>query len=671
MGPAVPSQTLRVVRENLAGSETLNHLQSVLWAHQEADGHWHYALDDNTTMNSEYIMFHRWMGLDNEPRIQALAEHLFAAQDAAHGFWNLYHGGPGNLSTTIEAYLALRLAGFPASDPRLVAAKNFILSEGGIPKARVFTRIWLAMFGLFSWDGVPMIPPEIMLAPKGTPFNLYEFSYWSRTTIVPLTILFHLQKECAVDFNVDELYIEPEDKLDLAFPVPLPVDDSWILKPSQRIDLSWVAWEHVFIALNKGVSVYEARSPVKPLRKFCIEKAKQWILSHQEESGDWGGIQPPMLNSIMALHGLGMPIDAEPIQRGLKALERFTRGEGDVIRKHKDQKGLVLQSCVSPIWDTVLGALALLESGCDPKDPRLQQAKEWIWKNRITTKGDWARKFNWRGRGKRIRSTAAWCFQYHNTNYPDVDDSAVAILVLYKLGMTVEELEPALDWIFGMQNSDGGWGTFDRDNNELILNRIPFADLKSLIDPSNPDLTGHVLETLGEMGLGHTPEARRAIRHLKRVQKAEGSWFGRWGVNYLYGTCAAVVGLRKVGEPHLASYLQRAVNFVTSRQNLDGGWGENCNSYGVDAPHGTGNSTPSQTAWALMILKAMRTAPSDYALEIQRGIDFLRSRHAEDGLYEDEFTGTGFPQHFYLRYDGYRTYFPLIALGRLLEKSRV
>jgi squalene-hopene/tetraprenyl-beta-curcumene cyclase len=235
--------------------------------------------------------------------------------------------------------------------------------------------------------------------------------------------------------------------------------------------------------------------------------------------------------------------------------------------------------------------------------------------------------------------------------------------------MSASELEPALDWIFGMQNSDGGWGTFDRDNNQIILNRIPFADLKSLIDPSNPDVTGHVLETLGDLGLGHLPEARAAVRYLKKVQKPDGSWFGRWGVNYLYGTCAAVVGLRRIGEPAMAAYLQRALEFVLAKQNADGGWGERCGSYGVNAAHGEGESTPSQTAWALMTLHAMKDGYRDCHPAIARALQFLESRKSDDGLFEEEFTGTGFPQHFYLRYDGYRTYFPLIALGRVSKNA--
>lgn len=308
--------------------------------------------------------------------------------------------------------------------------------------------------------------------------------------------------------------------------------------------------------------------------------------------------------------------------------------------------------------------MALLESGVDPKDIRLQRARDFLWSKRITRRGDWAFK----AKLKRNKPFAAWCFQFDNSFYPDVDDSCVVTLVLYKLGMTVEELEPALHWIFAMQNSDGGWGTFDRDNNQVILNRIPFADLKSLIDPSNPDVTGHVLEALGEMGLENSPQGKRAAQYLRRTQRPDGSWFGRWGVNFIYGTSAAVVGLRKMREPINSAMIQRAIKFFLSRQNPDGGWGESCNSYNMNASHGEGLSTPSQTAWALMALQACRNDDASLEHSIERGIQFLHSRKSEDGLLEKEFTGTGFPQHFYLRYDGYRNYFPAIALGRLANQ---
>lgn len=646
-------------------SDLIEHLSNVLLKRQEKDGHWHFALDDNITMNAEYILFHRWLNLKNPELIAKLAQHILNTQNA-DGSWSLYYKGPGNLSCTVEAYFALRCAGYEANLAALQKAKDFILTEGGIPASRVFTKIWLALFNLFPWEGIPIIPPEILLAPRGVPFNIYEFSYWSRTTIIPLTILFHLQKMTSVPFNLDELYLTPADKFKTDFNVPPPVDDSWILKSQKwsRWDLSWINWEQVFVALNRGASVYESKIPIKPLRNYCLQKAKKWILSHQEAGGDWGGIQPPMLNSIMALHAMGMKLSEEPIQKGLEALKRFTRGVSSSIRSHSHEKkdAAILQSCVSPIWDTALSALALLEAGADPKAEHLQKTKEFLWENRIQVKGDWAFKAKLR----RNQAFAAWCFQYHNAGYPDIDDSAVVILVLHKLGMTKEELAPALHWLWAMQNTDGGWGTFDRDNNQTILNRIPFADLKSLIDPSNPDVTGHVLETLGELGFDHHyPAVKRAIRYLKFTQKTDGSWFGRWGVNFLYGTTAAIVGLRKVGEPADAPYLQRALKFMLSRQNKDGGWGESCASYGVNAAHGVGESTPSQTAWALMALHACRSPQHPYSAAIENGISFLNSRKAEDGLTELEFTGTGFPQHFYLRYDGYRSYFPLIALGRL------
>lgn len=278
--------------------DTLSHLQSILINRQEADGHWHFGLDDNITMNAEYILFLKWMNLKDESLISKLANYILD-QQSEDGSWSIFYGGPGNLSATIEAYFALRIAHFRADDPRMLRARDFILSQGGVPASRVFTKIWLALFGLYPWKGIPIIPPEILLAPRGLPFNIYEFSYWSRATIIPLTILFHLQKMRRVTFHLDELYCAPADKEKIEFAAPPPVDDSWILK-NNKWDFSWVNWEQVFVALNKGVTVYESKVPMKPLRTYCIQRAKQWILDHQDESGDWGGIQPPMINSIMA-----------------------------------------------------------------------------------------------------------------------------------------------------------------------------------------------------------------------------------------------------------------------------------------------------------------------------------------------------------------------------------
>lgn len=639
------------------------HLQTTLWTSQMADGHWHFALDDNVTMNAEFILFHAWLGLKDECLIERLSLGILDRQQP-DGSWNLYEGGPGNLSTCIEAYFALRVAGYSEMDPRLVRARDFILAEGGIPKARVFTKIWLALFELYPWTGIPMIPPEILLAPRGLPFHILEFSYWSRVTIIPLTILFHLQKTKPLHFDLDELYINISEKNKIEYIEPPEADHSWILKTS-KWDWTWINWEQVFKAMSQGVALYESKIPIKPLRPFCLERARKWILDHQEPSGDWGGIQPPMLNSIMALWSMGMDISEEPIQKGLEALRRFTRGVGDRIpprNQREATQSAVLQSCVSPIWDTALSALALIESGENPLDPRLQKTKEFLWNHRTQIAGDWAVK----ARLRRNKPFAAWAFQYHNSQYPDIDDTCIVTLTLHKLGMTTKELEPATHWLFAMQGSDGGWGTFDRDNNQTILNRIPFADLKSLIDPSNPDVTGHVLECLAELRLQQHPSVRRALRYMKRVQRPDGSWFGRWGVNLLYGTSAACIGLTKVGEPTQAPYLQRALKFILSKQNSDGGWGEDCSSYTPHLPFPKSGSTPSQTAWALMALAQFRNdafaKPS-----IEKGIAYLQSRRVEDGLEEKEFTGTGFPQHFYLRYDGYRNYFPLIALGRLKE----
>lgn len=639
----------------------IDHVSEQIWARQEADGHWHYPLDDNVTMSAEYIMFLRWMNENDERLITRLAQSILS-QQLPDGGWPLWHGGPGNLSNAIECYFALRLAGFSPDDEALIKARRFIHSHGGIPQCRVFTRIWLSLFELYPWEGIPIIPPEIMLAPRGTPFNILEFSYWSRSVIIPLTILFHKKRTYKTGFTLDELYAKPEDKKNLEYPEPLPVDDSWMQKP-RFYQMNWINFEQVFVSLNHAVGFYNRHSPVKPLRKNALQLAENWILEHQDESGDWAGIQPAMINSVMALFSLGYKKESEPVRKGLEAIRRITRGVSPQIRKHAHEttETATLQSCVSPVWDTALAALALLDSGVSPEDERLQKAKKWLWEHRITRRSDWMQK----SKLHKDLDFFAWCFQYHNDFFPDLDDSTVVLLVLHRMGMTREELLPGLNWIFSMQNSDGGWGTFDRDNNAHILNEIPFADLKSLIDPSNPDVTGHILETLGEMGLGQERAVQKCIRWLKKTQRPDGSWFGRWGVHTLYGTSAVLVGLMKCGESLQADYIQKALRFIVDSQNEDGGWGEDCDNYTPHVETAVGKSTPSQTAWALLALNACQSGQEKFQNEMQKAFRFLESKRVFDGFEEKEFTGTGFPLHFYLRYDGYRNYWPLIAMGRI------
>jgi squalene-hopene/tetraprenyl-beta-curcumene cyclase len=643
-------------------SELLSHLKNVLFDRQEADGHWHFALDDNVTMNAEQIFFLHWMDESQNPLVGRLARAILNTQNP-DGSWSLYAQGPGNLSASMESYFALRLAGFSKDDKPLLNARNFILKEGGIPKARVFTKIWLALFDLYSWEGIPMIPPEIMLAPRGTPFHIDEFSYWSRTVIIPLSILFHKQRTKEAGFHLDELYQHEKDKQDLRFIDPIPVDETWIEKP-RFLGSKWIKWDNIFNALNSWVNIYENVSPMKPKRLSALKKAENWILSHQDAQGDWGGIVPAIQNSVMALYALGYSKSSEPVRKGMESLERLTRGASKSIRPHAHEMAdsAVLQSCVSPVWDSCLSGLALLESGVSKDHPAIQKAKDWLWAKRITRRSDWTRK----SRLKPDEDFAAWSFQYVNEFYPDLDDTAMTVLFLYRAGMSRKELEPAIRWMFAMQNDDGGWGTFDRNNNQWILNQIPFADLKSLIDPSNPDCTGHVLEVLGELGFTRSDRRiQKALDYLKDFQRPDGSWFGRWGVHTIYGSCAAVVGMRKVGEPSDSKEIQKCIQFILEAQNEDGGWGEACDNYAPSVKTAVGASTASQTAWSLMLLESCQNSKVDFSDSITRAIDWLKTKIQTDGLEEKEFTGTGFPMHFYLRYDGYRVYFPLIALGRL------
>jgi len=618
--------------------EAIKKTQSYYIDQQHDDGSWWYELESNVSITSEYLMLLHYAGLMNADRDKKLASHILRNQ-RDDGTWALFWGGKGDLSITIEAYFALKLAGFPPDCQPLRKAREAILEKGGVEAARVFTKIYLALFGEFDWKAIPSIPIEINLFPSWFPINIYSFSSWARGTIVPLSIILDRKATICLPegVGVKEIYKEPNRA------------------PSLRTrKMSPFSWKRLFILLDRLIKVMEA-FPARPLRQKALDRTERWILDHQESTGDWGGIQPAMVNSILALLALGKDLSCESVKKGFEALERFT------IKKDEEH---VLQSCISPVWDTALTCLGLLYSGMKAEHSCLVKACKWLAGKQIFQKGDWSMK-------RPGLKPGGWAFEFENSWYPDVDDTAVVLMALYQYRdkgiIDPQNFERGLQWIFGMQGKDGGWGAFDADNNMKILNQLPFGDLEAMIDPSTADLTGRVLELLGLLGytLYHV-SAKKAVEFLKRNQDADGTWWGRWGVNYIYGTSAVLIGLNSIGEDMSKPYVRRAVRWFMSVQNRDGGWGECCESYEDPSLKGSGKSTPSQTAWAILALMA---AGEWARKELSCGIDYLLKTQQSDGTWDEKhYTGTGFPKFFLINYHNYRNCFPLIALGKFFSK---
>lgn len=618
--------------------QAIRRSQVYLLAQQKPEGFWVGELEANTTLTSEYVLFRHLIGFVDEVREQKCVRYLLSQQQEDGG-WTLYYGGPGDLSTTVEAYFALRVAGVSPDDPAMQRARRLILAKGGLTQSRVFTKIFLAFFGQYDWRGIPVIPPEIIFLPLSFYINLYDFSSWSRSVIVPLSILFAKKPLCPLppECSVDELFVEP------------PGSERYAIPRRQR----GLNWETFFVLIDKLLKLSERYTTptLRTLREAAMRRAEQWTLEHQDHTGDWGGIMPAMMNSVMALISLGHDLDSPPIGRGLEAIERFGVETAETFR---------LQSCVSPVWDTVLTLTALADSGLPRTHPSIRRAVQWVMGRQVLREGDWKVK-NPRGQ------PGGWAFEFNNDFYPDNDDTAAVLIALSKSGLPDEEkgevFQRGLRWLLSMQGDDGGWGAFDVNNNKAILNKIPFADLESMLDPSTCDLTGRALELFGLIGFPRShPAVGKALRFVQERQEYDGAWYGRWGVNYLYGTCHVLGGLHAIGESMQQPYVRRAVRWLVEHQNPDGGWGETCESYADPSLRGVGVSTASQTAWALMGLFA---AGEVRHAAVQRGVAFLlRTQNSAGTWYEPEFTGTGFPKFFFIKYHMYQHYFPLMALAR-------
>jgi squalene-hopene/tetraprenyl-beta-curcumene cyclase len=604
---------------------------------QDPDGYWWGELESNVTITAEVVLLHKIWQTD-KTRPLAKAEAYLRSQQREHGGWELYYGDGGELSTSVEAYMALRLLGVPASDPVLVKAQQFILQRGGISKTRIFTKLHLALIGCYDWRGLPSLPASIMLLPEDFPLTIYEMSSWARGSTVPLLIVFdrHPIFELDTPIRLDELYAEGINNV--RYELPRNND-----------------WTDIFLTLDKAFKLADKLNLV-PLREEGIAAAEKWVLERQEATGDWGGIIPAMLNSLLALRTLNYNVHDPIIQRGLTAIDNFAIETKEHYR---------IQACVSPVWDTAWCLRALVESGIAPDHPALVKAGEWLVNKQILDYGDWVVK-------NKGTTPGGWAFEFDNRFYPDLDDSAVVVMGLSQVKLINEAekrqaIARCLNWMASMQCKPGGWAAFDLDNDQDWINLIPYGDLKAMIDPNTADVTARVLEMLGECSLTMDERrVQRAIAYLISEQEVDGSWFGRWGVNYIYGTSGVLSALSLIAPSRCYSQIQQGAAWLVSCQNQDGGWGETCASYDDPSLKGTGISTASQTAWALIgIMAAMEATQFTGQIAVTRGIEYLLNTQQADGTWDEaQFTGTGFPCHFYLKYHLYQQYFPLQALAR-------
>ena len=612
---------------------------------QSPDGYWVGELETNAAISAEYLFFRRILDQVDPAREQAIVQELLATQ--VDGGWPLFYGGAPDLDVTLEASLALQMVGVPVDHPVQQAAAQCVRSSGGLERTRVFTRIWLALLGSLSWEAVPYMPPELVLFPPSFPLNIYRFASWARGTIVPLLVILDQPPNYSGPAPQVGQFLAgaaESERRQPGSPAQLARKIVGRRPPPPRLSR-----RGLFLALDRGLKLSAPLLARSPLRRRALQTARQWLLDHQEADGGWGGIQPAMVNSTLALFVLDGLSPA--VRKGLAGMDGFALARQGRLR---------VQSCVSPGWDTPWTMLALAQAGLPPDHPALARAARWLLHQQSCISSDWSVFAPQAAAG-------GWPFEFANAHYPDTDDTALVLQALPCGGVSGHPAPASGEaWLLGMQNPDGGWGAFDRQNTTGLVAQIPFCDFGEVLDPSSADVTAHALEYLAHQGRGlEDAPIGRGLAYLWAEQEADGAWFGRWGVNYIYGTCAALSALGALGFTLEEPRLRAAVTWLQQHQNPDGGWGESCLSYSDPAWRGRGVSTASQTAWAVMGLLAAGMQGDGSVL---KGLHWLLEHQNPDGTWDEPyFTGTGFPGDFYIKYHEYRNYFPLLALAKVCK----
>ncbi len=666
--------------------KAIERTRNYLLSQQHPEGYWVGELEGDTILESEYILLLAWLDREHSETALQCAEYI-RRQQADHGGWSLYPGGPLEISASVKAYFALKLTGDDPQAAHMIRAREAIRDAGGVEKVNSFTRYYLALLGVISYRQCPAVPPELVLLPRWMPFNIHEMSAWSRTILVPLSLLWAFQpvRRKADATDIRELFLGAPEKL------------SVVMGPAEQVDglhqSRWMDWAGLFRLGDRVWKLLET-CRIKPLRRWAIRRAQTWMMDRLQSSDGLGAIFPPIVWSIVALRCLGYDANSPEVTAQLDELEKLTIRDGQTAR---------LEPCRSPVWDTALTMIALRDAGVPAESPELRRSVEWLLAKEVRQPGDWSVNHP-------EAEPGGWFFEFNNPFYPDVDDTIMVTMALARAlpgrrhrewmaslvatasgspneaelsavitGTTqqtdralsdIERMTPilaairrAVGWVLLMQGRHGGWGAFDADNTRELLTQVPFADHNAMIDPPTADITARVLEMFGTLGVGVAhPVIERAIDFVWREQEPDHCWYGRWGVNYVYGTWQCLAGLREIGIPATDMRIRYAVGWLKDHQQADGSWGETPRSYDVPELRGEGPATPSQTAWALLGLMAAGEVDSE---AVRRGIHWLLEHQEREGTWvEETFTGTGFPRVFYLRYHMYRIYFPLMALSR-------